>query len=136
MSREQLTPAQRRVALAIQAVLGHAYHVEWIGRSAGGDAQILLVQHIDSRRALALLFDDVQRCESARFDDYVGTVAPADRRAMELVLAATTDPARARAMVSDENEPHGATGSHAIIDAAVAALSRAVDDAPESGGNG
>jgi hypothetical protein len=116
------TVAQRRVQLAVKAALGEAYQVDWLAPSATDGPQILLLQHAPSRRAAALLFDDVQTCERVSLKDYAGAISAADKRVAQIAVAAATRPEHARAMIQGHEEPGGATALHHALDAAFAAL--------------
>src|ERR1700728_3750821 len=117
-----LTIAQRRVQLAVKAALGDDYQVDWLGPSSANGPHMLLLQHVRSHRAAALLFDDVDTCERVSLKDYAGAIAAADKRVAEIAASAATQPEQARAMIRGPDEPGGATALHHALDAALAAL--------------
>jgi len=103
-----LTIAQRRVQLAVKAALGDDYQVDWLGPSSANGPHMLLLQHVRSHRAAALLFDDVDTCERVSLKDYAGAIAAADKRVAEIAASAATQPEQARAMIRGPDEPGGA----------------------------
>jgi hypothetical protein len=115
------TLAQQRVLVAVKAALGAAYRVEWIAR-AGSDQTPLLVQHVRSRRAAALLFDDPETCGRLKVEDYLGVIASADKRAAEIAAVAATRPEEARALIREGGEAGATTGLNYALDAALMAL--------------
>ena len=117
-----LTAAQKRVQLAVKAALGDDYQVDWLAPGAAHGPHILLLQHAGSRRAAALLFDDIDSCERVTLKDYSGPISAADKRVAEIAVAAATQPEQARAMIKGPEEPGGATALHHALDAALAAL--------------
>ena len=116
------TVAQRRVQLAVRAALGDAYQVDWLGPSCANGPHILLLQHAGSRKAAALLFDNIDTCERMTLKDYAEAISAADKRVAEIAVAAATQPERARAMIQGDEEPGGATALHHALDVALAAL--------------
>ncbi|MFI4868647.1 MAG: hypothetical protein ACHQDD_04765 [Steroidobacterales bacterium] len=116
------TLAQRRVQLAVKAALGSDYQVDWLGPGGGRGPHVLLLQHAGTRRAAALLFDDIQTCARALLMDYAGAIPVADKRVAEVVVVGVTQPEQARAMIQGPEEPGGATALHHALDAALAAL--------------
>jgi len=117
-----LTVAQQRVQLAVKAALGDDYQVDWLAPGAVNAPHVLLLQHSGSRRAAALLFDDIERCEHVTIKDYSGSISAADKRVAEIAVAAATQPEQARALIKGPEEPGGATALHHALDAALAAL--------------
>jgi hypothetical protein len=114
--------AQRRVQLAVKAALGNDYQVDWLAPLSTGGLHLLLLQHAGTRRAAALLFDDIQTCERATLKDYAGAIPAADKRVAEIAVVAARPPEQARAMIKGPEEPGGATALHHALDAALAAL--------------
>ncbi len=117
-----LTVAQKRVQLAVKAAVGDDYQVDWLAHGAATGPQVLLLQHRASRRAAALLFDDVDSCQQVTLKDYSGAISAADKRVAEIAVAAATQPEQARSMIKGPEEPGGATALHHALDAALAAL--------------
>jgi hypothetical protein len=117
-----LTIAQKRVQLAVKAALGEDYQVDWLAPGAGHEPHVLLLQHAGSRRAAALLFDDINSCHPVTLKDYSGAISAADKRVAEIAVAAATQPEQARALIKGPEEPGGATALHHALDAALAAL--------------
>lgn len=117
-----LTVAQKRVQLAVKAAVGDDYQVDWLAHGSATGPQVLLLQHRASRRAAALLFDDVDSCQQVTLKDYSGAISAADKRVAEIAVAAATQPEQARSMIKGPEEPGGATALHHALDAALAAL--------------
>ena len=117
-----LTVAQKRVQLAVKAALGDDYQVDWLAHSALTGPHVLLLQHSASRRAAALLFEEVDSCQQVTLRDYSGAISAADKRVAEIAVAAATQPEQARSMIKGPEEPGGATALHHALDAALAAL--------------
>ena len=117
-----LTVAQKRVQLAVKAAVGDDYQVDWLAHGAATGPHVLLLQHRASRRAAALLFDDVDSCQQVTLKDYSGAISAADKRVAEIAVAAATQPEQARSMIKGPEEPGGATALHHALDAALAAL--------------
>jgi hypothetical protein len=117
-----LTVAQKRVQLAVKAALGDDYQVDWLAPGAVNGPHVLLLQHTGSRRAAALLFEDIDSCQQVTLKDYSGAISAADKRVAEIAVAAATQPDEARALIKGPEEPGGATALHHALDAALAAL--------------